>query len=244
MFRFAVCDDEEVALSAIAGALTNVFEKNRVEVSVQTFLPTPDLFERLTEEYFDAVFLDINMPKCDGIELGKRLKARRQKLDIIYVSSEEGRVFDSLSVHPYGFVRKSSFLKDIAGIVKMYIAEHSEKESASIELKLHGSILSLKVADIIYIESIRDYQYIYLLGKDAPEKVRLTMETIEGQLSRYGFIRVHKGYLVNYQYIRRIDATDILLTSGARVPVSKRKLQEVREKYMELNRRHSVFRLE
>lgn len=244
MFRFAVCDDDGVALSAIAGALTNVFEKNRVEVSVQTFLPSSDIFERLTSEYFDAVFLDINMPKCDGIELGRRLKAQRQNLEIIYVSSAEERVFDSLSVHPYGFVRKSSFLKDIAGIVKMYVAEHSEKESSILELKVHGAILSLKMADIIYIESIRDYQYIYLLGQKEPEKVRLTMEAIESQLSPHGFIRVHKGYLVNYHYIRRIDAADIVLASGACVPVSKRKLQQVREEYMQLNRRHSVFRLE
>ena len=243
MYRFAVCDDEEVALSAISGALVNVFEKNRAEVSVQTFAPSPDLFEKLTSEYFDAVFLDINMPKCDGIELGRRLKAQRQNLDIVYVSSAEERVFESLSVHPYGFVRKSSFLKDIAGIAKMYIAEHGDKESPMLELKLHGSILSLKTADILYVESIRDYQYIYLLGKTEPEKVRLTMDTIESQLSPHGFIRAHKGYLVNYHYIRRIDAADIILTSGVRVPVSKRKLQQVREEYMELNRRHSVFRL-
>lgn len=244
MFRFAVCDDDEVALSAIAGAISNVFGKNRVQVSVQTFGPSPDLFEKLTSEHFDAVFLDINMPKCDGIELGKRLKAQRETLDIIYVSSAEERVFDSFRVHPYGFVRKSSFLKDIAGIAKMYLAEHTERESAVIELKLRGSILNLKMSEIVYIESIRDYQYIYLLGQKEPEKVRLTMEMMESRLVPHGFIRVHKGYLVNYHYIQRIDSTDIVLISGLRVPVSKRKLKQVREEYMELNRRHSVFRFE
>ena len=243
MFRFAICDDDEVALSAIAGALSNVFEKNRVEVCVKTFLPAADLYEKLTSEYFDAVFLDINMPGCDGIALGKRLKAQRETLDIIYVSNAEERVFESFSVHPYGFVRKSSFLKDIAGIVRMYIAEHSKQETATIELKLHGAILNLKVEEIVYIESIRDYQYIYLIGQKEPEKIRLTMEASEERLSAHGFIRVHKGYLVNYHFIQRIDATDILLVTGVRVPVSKRKLQQVRETYMELNRRNSVFRL-
>lgn len=48
---------------------------------------------------------------------------------------------------------------------------------------------------------------------------------------------------MNYHFIQRIDATDILLVTGVRVPVSKRKLQQVRETYMELNRRNSVFRL-
>lgn len=243
MFRFAVCDDDAIALSAIAGAIESVFEKNDAEVAVQTFLPSSDLFEKLCAEYFHAVFLDINMPRCDGIALGKRLKAQRATLDIIYVSSAEERVFESLSVHPYGFVRKSSFLKDIAGIAKMYIAEHAEHERAILELKVHGSILNLDVGDILYIESIRDYQFFYLLGQKEPEKVRLTMELIEEQLASCGFIRVHKGYLVNFHYIQRIDAADIVLSSGIRVPVSKRKLQRVREKYMELNRRQGVFRL-
>lgn len=243
-FRFAVCDDDEVALSAIAGALVNVFEKNRVEAVVDTFLPTDDLYEKLTGNFYNAVFLDINMPKYDGIELGRRLKAEKSSIDIIYVSGAEERVFDSFSVHPYGFVRKSSFLKDVAGIAKMYTAEHTETSAATLELKAHNSILSLKINDIVYIESIRDYQYVYILGRKEPEKIRYTMEAIEKQLSPHGFIRVHKGYLINYHYIRRIDATDILTATGARIPVSKRKLQQVRAEYMELNRRRGSFILE
>ena len=100
-FHFAVCDDDEIALSAIAGALRSVFEKNGVKIIVDTYMPNMNLFKALTETKYNAVFLDINMPKCDGIELGTKLKAFDANLDVIYVSSAEDRVFESLKMHPY-----------------------------------------------------------------------------------------------------------------------------------------------
>lgn len=243
--EFAVCDDDEAALSAITGALISVFRKNGVQVRCDGYSSARSLQSAISGKRYDALFLDIDMPELDGIALGSKLRSAEVHSDIIFVSSREDRVFEALSVHPYGFVRKSSFLRDITDLAKMYITEKQSQRGGgnTIEVTSRGVIAHIKVDDIVYIESLKDYQYIYMLGAKEPEKIRLSMDGLEKQLGQYGFLRVHKGYLVNYRFIRRIDCGVVVLTTDVRIPVSRRKLQDTRQAYMRLSRNSGMMRL-
>ena len=223
VFKFAVCDDDKAALAAVSGAIVNVFKNNGAVVTVDSYMPSPNLFNRLKEQDYNAVFLDINMPEMDGIRLAKQLKESRGEMDIVFVSGEEDRVFESFAVHPYGFIRKSKFLKDIGGLAKMYIADRSETDETMVELKSNNVLYKVKLNDVVYIESIREYQYVYMNVREEPKKIRSTMEILEKQLTPLGFIRIHKGYLVNYCYIRRIESADIVTTTEVRLPISRRR---------------------
>lgn len=242
-FVFAVCDDDETALSAITGALISVFRKNGANVSCDGFQSSKFLYAAIADKKYNALFLDIDMPGLDGITLGKKLRSANVHSDIIFVSNREDKVFETLSVHPYGFIRKSSFLRDIADLAKMYIAERSTRNENSIEITSHGVIMHINVDDIVCIESLKDYQYMYIVGYKEPEKIRLSMEGLEAQLGRHGFIRIHKGYIVNYKFIRRIESTGVVLTTGVLIPISRRKLQETRQKYMQLSRSAGIMKL-
>lgn len=243
-FEFAVCDDDETALSAITGALISVFRKNGAAVTCDGYQSARSLYAAIAEKNYNALFLDIDMPDLDGITLGKKLRAADVRSDIIFVSGREERVFDALSQHPYGFIRKGNFLHDIADLSKLYIAEKSSRGRGNkIEVTSRGVIMRIDVDDIVYIESLKDYQYIYTVGHKEPEKIRLSMDGLEAQLSKYGFLRIHKGYLVNYKFIQRIDGDCVTLSTGAQVPVSRRKLQETREEYLRLSRDCGTVRL-
>ena len=71
--------------------------------------------------------------------------------------------------------------------------------------------------------------------------MQLSMEKVEKGLADKGFIRIHKGCLVNYIFIRRIGSVDVELTNGSTVPISRRKVQEVREKYLSLVQGSVIF---
>ena len=60
------------------------------------------------------------------------------------------------------------------------------------------------------------------------------MQELEEELSGYGLLRIHKGYLLNYRFIRRIGDNEVTLTNGEKLPISRRKYQEIREAYMVL----------
>lgn len=241
----AICDDDETALIAIRGTLAGILDKMNVPFSIDTFNLPVELEKAIEKGNYDIALLDIEMPGTDGIVLGQMIKDKKSAVEIIYVSNREDLVFDTFKVHPFGFVRKSRFLKDISEVVQLYINTHKpETGSDMISFKHHGSEVILHVKKIMYIESARDYQYIYQSDDVAPIKLRTSMEVIFMQLEPLGFIRIHKGYIVNFIYIRRIDTTDITLTNGVKLPLSRRNIEQARMKYMHLCRTSGFVRIE
>ena len=67
------------------------------------------------------------------------------------------------------------------------------------------------------------------------------MELLENELQNRGFIRTHKGYLVNYRYISYIANLSVTLTTGEVVPVSRDKNTEVKEHFIELTKENSII---
>lgn len=233
--KIALCDDDRRALPVIAGATKSAFEERNVKTQITCFRSAAELKKALETTHFQIYMLDIEMPGMDGIALGKFLREAGENAKIIYVSEAESRVFESFQVQPLGFVRKSNFLNDIAAVVELYLKiESREEKSDYLDLSTRNGILAIRTKQIRYIEGSRNYQDIYLDGKKDPIEVKMTMQQLEEITQPYGFIRIHKGYLVNYQYILRIAATDLTLMDGTHLPIGRSKATEVKTAYLSL----------
>lgn len=231
----AICDDDLFSLDAISGSILSTFQRFGFQPTLEKYSSSLALKEAFPNKNYDLIFLDIDMPDLDGIEIGKIIKSHDNPPDIIFVSAREERVFDSLSVHPFGFIRKNSFLIDVTKVVENYCQNKKKSgEDKTFNLVSKGKIIHLEINDIIYIESYRDYQNLYQKGKNDALILSSTMETLEEKLKPFGFIRIHKSYLVNYRYIARIETGDVLLVNGKKLDLSRRKLQEVRQAYLKL----------
>ena len=236
----AICDDEELSLNMVATALESCFSQYGVTLTLDKYQSSKELFQAAQQgKSYQVIFLDIDMPEMDGIELGVRLKKEQENAAIIYISNCEDRVFDSFQARPFGFVRKSSFLQDTQAVVKLYIESRRNADNRRLEVKTPDGFIQIPLADIVYIECIRDYQFFYLSTSDTPVKCRLSMTRLEETLVEQGFLRVHQGYIVNYAYIKKISNESIELTSGASIPMSRRKKQEVFAQYLRLSRSDS-----
>lgn len=234
LLTVAICDDEKNIAMTLAGALEKIFEQYDTRIETEMFSSVDAFARRLREKHFDTVFLDIDMPGTDGISFGKKLREENEDIDIVYVSGREDRVFEAFAAHPFGFIRKGNFLQDSTDLIPQLIASRTgEKNETLVDIRSNTSIISIKVSELIYVESIKDYQYFYFENKTEPIRLRSTMDKLEAQLGQYGFIRIHKGYIVGYAHIRRIDDDSITLVDGRTLPVSRRKLTEVRAKYLE-----------
>lgn len=228
--RVAILDDNKTALGAVEASVSSIFLERGYE-------PQTECFETLhalrQASPCDLYLLDISVPDGDGIRFARELREGGSMADIIFVSSREDKVFDALQVHPYGFIRKSKFLNDVSAVISGYIDERTSRESGrALIVMARGQTLRLDIDDILYIESAGRTQNVFLGSRPEPVPVSESMENLEGLLGREGFLRAHKGYLVNCRYIRLITNTDIRLLNDCRVPVSRRKLTELKEAYL------------
>ncbi|MFT4146801.1 MAG: response regulator transcription factor [Mobilitalea sp.] len=238
--RIAACDDNNIALDMIANAVKNYFIMQDYEVEMETFTEVTSIRKRLTETEFHLLLLDIDMPVMDGISLGNELRNRGLRTSIIFVSNREDKVFASLKVKPDGFIRKSHILEDIPEVLSIYLQTHLENITQNLIIESRDQLHVIPYLDILYIEGNKKYQLLYRVNKVEPIPIRVTLQELEKELEPLGFIRIHKGYLVNYKHIRLIGDTEVEMDNTMKLPISRRKLQEVKSRFLDLMQRKGI----
>ena len=237
MLKVAVVDDDKTALLISKGAIEQFLQDNNVAFSIDAFSNSLAFISKAEEEHYTLVFLDIDIDEINGIELGKKVKDINPQIDIIYLSQREDLVFDTLFLHPFGFIRKSKLIQDFPSVLQLYLDTHQtmNENTSQLVVSSKSGVINIKVDDIMYIEGNKNYQTIY--AKDGSTlEVRLSMGDLEKQLTPKGFIRIHKGYLVNYIYIRKIVKNDVLITNNKILPLAGKRKDEIMEQYLSVSR--------
>lgn len=142
-------------------------------------------------------------------------------------------MFDSLKVHPFAFVRKNNFVKDLTHVISDYVKTKSTLQTTiSVKVNNQAGVVNVKESEIIYIESRKNHQYLFLDSQVNQLELRMTMGELEEKLDKDTFCRVHKGYLVNFGHVIRIDKDVISMSNGDNVYISRQKIKDVRSKYL------------
>lgn len=235
MIKIALCDNDERALPVVEGAVISAFRAQKLDVRTVCYRSGKELLQAMETENYHIVLLDIDMPQMDGIEVGKRIRLQKNTVEIVYVSECEDRVFEAFSVYPLGFVRKSNFLNDITDLVRLYIKKHSRsQQTEQLVFSTRTKTIILKRKMIRYIEGSGNYQLVFVNGEKEPLEIKMTMDKLEEVLDSLGFIRIHKGYLVNYIYIQKIQSGHVILKDGTELPVGRSRVKEVRSRFLSL----------
>lgn len=248
LLTFAVCDDDEIVCEAICNKIGKILAKFGLSATIDKYVLPASLYKNIKggQRSYDALFLDIDMPKLNGIELAKALQQRETYPDIIFVSNRTDMVFDTFSVRPFGFVRKNNFTNDLIDTLRAYVNTQISKNAyLAIRTSSNSVVRKIKVSDIVYIESFRYKQFINMADGEQIE-CHMSMEEFETKLADFDIVRVYKGYLVNLRYVRHIERTGVLLDygDGVNINVSRDKVQELKEMYLNYLRKTGTVMIE
>ena len=239
MLKIALLDDDKTALLISKGAIESFFQEKNIAISLDAFSSPVNFLAMAKEENYRLVFLDIDMPELNGLEVGKQLKEFNPQTDIIYLSQREDLVFDTLVLHPFGFIRKSKIIQDFANVLELFVntALNTQSENKKITISSKTGTLGADIDQIMYIEGNKNYQTFYLKDGNVFD-ARVLMSDLENKLKDHGFIRVHKGYLINYLFIRQIGTNEVTLTNNKILPLSSKRKDEIMENYLSITRKN------
>lgn len=232
--NIAIVDDNSATRGLMMEHLKEYFKKSTISVFINTCDSASSYLDSLSNHSYNLTFLDIEMPIVDGIQLAKEINAREIDTTVIYVSNREDRVFESLETHPFGFVRKSHFKLDIEKVIQHYLETLKKDNSSFLILQNGRNQITVKFEDIIYIETVKRKLCFYLNDMKEQIVTNSTLQSIEEDFSKKGFLCCYKGILVNYRYIKVINEDTIILKDGTKLPLSRRKVNEVKSTYLEL----------
>lgn len=209
-----ICDDEPKILSDISSIVNSTLP----EAEVSEFSSGNSLLEAIAQNTCDILLLDIDMPEISGLDIAARLTALTDKPLLVFVTSHDELVYDSFQFHPFGFVRKSYMDKEFPRILADCVNELNSRDkhfcfhTASVDVKL-------PLDEILYFEA--DGNYLKLFAKDSEYRFRDTLSAVENTLSGSGFIRIHKGFLVNQSAVRTLAYDEAELIGGAKIPIGR-----------------------
>ncbi len=181
----------------------------------------------------DAVFIDINMPKMNGLDFIKSLDASPYFIiTTAYreyaVESFDLDVFDYL-VKPVPFTR---FLKSINKLSQKMMSKQSTEaarptaEKSFIFLKVDKKLIKIKFEDIYFIESLKDY--IKVFTKSGDYLAHKSLSGITEELPNSQFLRIHRSFTVALDKIQALEGNSVLVTDK-RIPIGRKYINHAKD---------------
>ena len=241
MIKIAILDDDKTALMISTATVEAFLKEKNTEYKLFSFSNPLNFLASAKEEKFNLSFLDIDMPEMTGLEVANQLSEVAKTGQIIFLSQREDLVFECLKFHPFGFIRKSKLIDDFSLMMNQFYQtiSNAESDETKIEFIDKTKTFSFKIKEIVYIEGDRNYQKVVLKDKTS-QNIRVALGQLEEKLKEHGFIRIHKGYLLNYLYIRSIEGEEVYLTTGISLPMAKKRKDEIMKQYLAISRKNSA----
>jgi len=233
LYQIALCDDEVKILEDMLNKVKEGFSKCDAAAEYYATEDAEALLQHIRKNNIDILFLDIDMPKYNGMEIAEYLLKENSKTLLVFVTNYEALVYKSFQYQPFGFIRKNYFEDEITEVIERALKALKDKKE-SLPIKVNNEIIKVNICDIKYFEG--DCNYVNLYGVEEQYRFRETLGNLEKELSSKDFIRIHKGYLVNQQFIHRIKGNEVQLSDGTIIPVGRSYSDSVKRKIMEAMR--------
>jgi two-component system, LytTR family, response regulator len=250
MIRAVIIDDESKAITALNQLLSN-FVTVPVKI-VGTAMNLEDGVKTINSTNPDVVFLDIDLPDKNGLEIYNSFE--NPEFKVIYVTAYNQYAISALKksaidylLKPVNIIELREALTKLSDNLKyeQYTRSLEDKVNLLTRPEMEGQNIVFEVPNGFFVENTRNIEYCYAdraysvivtqLGKETI--VSKPLKDLQDLLPENHFFRTHKSYLVNIFHIRKFVKADdsyILLKSGTRIPVSVRTSSLIAKKIKQL----------
>ena len=236
MIKICICDDGAAEHEKLQSLLVKTGLLGNAEYSFY------NNSSNLVSDYnrgvrYDFVFLDVDMPELNGIEVGKFINSEDPKAIIIFITSYPQYAIDAFECNAFHYLLKDSeydkFRRIIFKATEKYKLFHQYYF-----VKTKDGPVTLDLSEIYYIECCKKHLLFY-----TDNKVYSTRENIGDAIAKtkeFGFYQTHQGYIVNFSKVHHFTKTDAVLVNDMKVMVSARRRTEVIAAYSKYIERYIV----
>lgn len=226
-----VCDDEKAFIEEVTEKIISL-AKGKVDCNVTSFLTGESLLKQCMQKKPNVVILDIDMPGMSGFQVAKSIQEVNKDVMIIFYTSHDDKVYQVFEYKPFWFVRKScpeEFDKLFPKLLQQIEINEIIKNNL---YNFHGDYESIEIDlnTVMYVESNKNH-VVFIDKYKKPISVRCRMSTAEKQLSKYHFVRIQLGYLVNCRYISKVASTGVTLMNGKKLGIGRSKVEYVKDAF-------------
>ncbi|MCR5365555.1 MAG: LytTR family DNA-binding domain-containing protein [Prevotella sp.] len=205
-----IVDDEPLAVRL----LESYVEKTPDLTLLASFTDSINALNAVKEQKPDLLFLDIQMPNMDGMELAHSLP---EETRVVFTTAFKEYAFESYEVNALDFllkpIRYNKFIAAVDKARKLHTPQASTPQSETpntVFIRVDGEWQNINIDDIVYVNGMKDYVLFYLDNQPKALITHLTMKAVEEMLPKEKFLRVHRSYIVAIDKISKVDRNDCI----------------------------------
>lgn len=232
IMKAIICDDEKSTCSELEEVIRKYAKEKRVSFVTEVFYSGDTLLEYLKREKINILFLDIELPGKDGVMVGKYIREvlEDENIFLVYISSKENYALQLFQNRPFDFLVKPIEQAKIYHVLDN-ICRISGKNNVGFEFQTQNSRYRISYTDILYFQSVG--RKINIIMKKGVKSFYGKLNEIEERIPEDVFLRIHKSYLVNRNYVKEFTYEWVKMLNGDVLNISKINRADVRRKILE-----------
>ena len=212
--KIAICDDELIDVRRIQ-TYCRQYDPN---IPTAAFFSGEALLDAYKQDFYDLVFLDIEMGQLNGLEVGTQLISMSHKPVIVFTTHSM-----NYAIRGYGIALRY-LLKPLTYDTFSHIMGLALEQILPQKLSIFsgGEQMLVPVNTILYFE-VLDHELCVHLSSGEKLSMRGTLTEAINQLPHSSFVQPHKSYYINMEYVDRLTQQNITMTNGNLIPIGRSK---------------------
>ncbi len=223
-----IVDDEPLAVRL----LESYVEKTSDLELLASFTDSIKAINAIKAQKPDLLFLDIQMPNIDGMELAHSLP---EETRVVFTTAFKEYAFESYEVNALDFllkpIRYNKFLSAVEKARKQQSSPNTQFPTLlkTIFIRVDSEWRNVAIDEIIYVNGMKDYVLFYLDNESKPLITHLTMKAVEDMLPKDQFLRIHRSYIIAVDKIQKVDRNDCVYIGKEIIHIPDGYLQTFRQ---------------
>lgn len=232
--RIGFCDDDSSVLGEFVRFLNEYTSRCDQEITWSAFSSPLELMAAVDRgERYDVLFLDIIMPGENGINIAKEIRQKDNCVKIVFHTVSEEYAVQSYSVKAYDYLLKPLCQERFVKLMDTLLAECEKEYSRSLLLRCKDGITRVEPEKIEFCEVVHRTLFLHMSNGEVLESIG-SLEDLSRQLAVYGcFLRTHRSYLINLNYIHKISYHCITMSRQTEIPVPRGKYAQIKDSFLE-----------
>lgn len=230
MVNIVICENDKNDQEFVKAKVVEILDDLDIEYEIKVYNSGDDLLEGY-DKYTDIILLDIQMDGLDGMETARKIREFDDNVEIIFITSFVEYALEGYEVNAYRYLLKPVKDENLrTSLINCLNDRNFVKRS--IVIKEGDTRIKISLKDIMYIEIQGNDITVHTL-KDT-YRTKGTMSNFETEINSDMFVRCHKSYLVNLEYIKSIKRYTSILVNDEEVPLSRNKYKEIKDRFFEM----------
>ena len=179
--------------------------------------------EEIAEDYragYDIILMDIELTFMDGMTAAQKIRERDQEVVIIFITNMPQYAMKGYTVEALDYVLKPVSYYAFSQRIDRAIARMKKRRHSYLAVPIRGGVRKVDVSELTYIE-VQDHDLVYHLRKES-FTTKGSLSEAEKMLQEQPFFRCGKSYLVNLEYVDKVQNNELLIGQD-RIPISRPK---------------------